>query len=378
MKPNTGTARAIIAPRVLTPDGFRQDCAVLVDRGRITQLVGAQDVPVGYTIERCATGTLVPGFVDLQVNGGGGVLFNDRPTVEGIATIAAAHRRFGTTAMLPTLISDDLNVVASAIAAVDAAIAQGVPGILGIHIEGPFLNVARKGIHDASKFARLDEAAVDLLSSLGNGKTLVTLAPECTTPAMIARLVERGVVVAAGHTTASYEVMAAAIDAGLTGVTHLFNAMPPLSGRDPGVIGLALAERRIFAGIIADGHHVAASNLRLALTAKGAERLCLVSDAMPSVGTDFDRFCLGEVEILVRDGRCVDAAGTLAGCHLDMASALRRMMTATGCSLEQASIMASSAPAHMIGLAERVGTIEAGRDALFVLIDENCELLDNS
>lgn len=365
------TRRAIIAPRVLTPEGIRPNCAVLIEGHRIIRLVDAYAVPADYAIDRFETGTLVPGFVDLQVNGGGGVLFNDQPTVDGIATIAAAHRRFGTTAMLPTLISDNLDVVARAIAAVDDAIEQGVPGVLGIHIEGPFLNVARKGIHDASKFATLDEAAVDLLSSLRTGKTLVTLAPERTTPAMIARLVERGVVVAAGHTTASYDVMAAAIDAGLTGVTHLFNAMPPLSGRDPSVIGSALAERRVFAGIIADGHHVNASNLRLALAVKGADRLCLVSDAMPSVGSDLDRFHLGDVEILVQGGRCVDAAGTLAGCHLDMASALRGMMNATGCTLDQASNMASRTPADFLGLAERLGSIQFGQDATFLLMDDN-------
>ena len=317
----------------------------------------------------------MPGFVDLQVNGGGGVLFNDQPTVEGIAAIAAAHRRFGTTAMLPTLISDDLDVVARAIEAVDAAILGGVPGILGIHIEGPFLNPARKGIHDASKFAQLDDAAIDLLSSLRHGKTLVTLAPEFTTPTMIARLVERGVVVAAGHTTASYEVMAGAVDAGLTGVTHLFNAMPPLAGRDPGVIGAALTDRRIFAGMIADGHHVAAANLRLALAAKGTDRLCLVSDAMPSVGTDLDRFHLGDVEITVEGGRCVDASGTLAGCHLDMASALRGMITATGCGLEQASIMASQSPAQLLGLSSTLGSIQPGRSAAMVLLADDHQVM---
>lgn len=365
------TTRAIIAPRVLTPGGIREDCAVLIDRGRISHVIDAPEVPAGYEIVRHTKGTLLPGFVDIQVNGGGGVLFNDQPTVEGIAAIATAHRASGTTAMLPTLISDDLDVVSRAIAAVDAAIEQDVPGVLGIHIEGPFLNVARKGIHDATKFMRLDEAAVDLLSSLRNGKTLVTLAPECTTPAMIARLVERGVVVAAGHTTASYDIMAAAVDVGLTGVTHLFNAMPPLSGRDPGVIGSALTERRLFAGIIADGHHVAASNLRLALAAKGADRLCLVSDAMPSVGTGLDRFHLGDVEILVQGGRCVDAVGTLAGCHLDMASALRGIMHATDCTLEQASFMASSSPANFLALSERLGSIEIGRDATFILMDDD-------
>jgi N-acetylglucosamine-6-phosphate deacetylase len=287
--------QAIIAPRVLTPGGWRKNCAVLIEHGRIANVVDADEVPVGYAVERCTTGTLIPGFLDLQVNGGGRVLFNDQPSVDGIVAIAAAHRRLGTTSMLPTLISDDLSVVEQGIAAVEEAIERRIPGILGIHIEGPFLNAARKGIHDARKFAALDEAAINLLASLRGGKTLVTLAPECTTPALIAELRRRGVIVSAGHSTASYEVMTQAADAGLTGVTHLFNAMPPLSGRDPGVIGAALTDNRIYAGIIADGHHVAAANLTLALRMMGADRLCLVSDAMPSVGADLDGFKLGDV-----------------------------------------------------------------------------------
>lgn len=360
--------QALIAPQVMAPDGVRDNCAVLVEDGRIVRLVDVHEVPAGCAVEHCSDGTLLPGFIDLQVNGGGGILFNDYPTLEGIAAIAAAHRRLGTAAILPTLISDDLDVVARAIAAVDAAIAEGVPGVLGIHIEGPFLNAARRGIHDASKFATIDEAAINLLTGLRNGKTLVTLAPECTSPAVIHALTRRGVIVAAGHTTASYEVMKEAADAGLTGVTHLFNAMPPLSGRDPGVIGAALADDRIFAGIIADGHHVAPVNLALALRVKGARRLCLVSDAMPSVGTDLDAFVLGEVRIFVQDGRCVDAAGTLAGCHLDMATAVRRMIGATGCSLEQAGRMASGTPAEFLGLSDMLGSLAPRRLGMMTLL----------
>lgn len=369
------STHAIVAPRLLTPEGFREHAAVLIDDGRITKVVDATDVPASYRVKRLSAGTLIPGFIDLQVNGGGGILFNDQPTVAGISAIAAAHRKLGTTAMLPTLISDDLSIVAQGIAAVDAAIEQGVPGILGIHVEGPFLNVARKGIHDASKFSIIDDDAIDLLSSLRNGKILVTLAPECTTPAMVAKLVDRGVIVSAGHTTASYEVMGQAVDAGLTSVTHLFNAMPPLSGREPGVIGAALSNHRIYAGIIADGHHVAAENLHLALRAKSAERLYLISDAMPTVGTNLDGFKLGDVEISVDNGRCVDGNGTLAGCHLDMASALRGMIRSTGCSLQDGSIMTSHSPASLLGISDKIGSIKVGHKASFVLIDDNYHVI---
>jgi N-acetylglucosamine-6-phosphate deacetylase len=201
-------------------------------------------------------GLLVPGFIDTQVNGGGGVLFNDSTTVEAIAAIGAAHRPYGTTGFLPTLISDDLAVVDAAMRATEQAIEAGVPGVLGVHIEGPFLNVKRKGIHDSSKFRTLDDEAVALLSSLKRGKTLVTLAPETTTPEMVRRLTAAGVTVAAGHTNAAYGTVRKALDAGLTGFTHLFNAMSPLTSREPGVVGAALESITAWCGIIVDGRHV--------------------------------------------------------------------------------------------------------------------------
>ena len=230
MRPNV---EALVNARVLCDEGLITDRVVLVEAGRIVAVVSTDDPRVAGVSHRDMNGNmLLPGFIDVQVNGGGGVMFNDDPSVETIRSIAKSHRRFGTTSLLPTFISDDLDNVARAIAAVREAITNKVPGIIGVHIEGPFLNEARKGTHDASKFRSLDHNAVTLLSSLKIGKTLVTLAPEMTTPEIIASLVAQGVVVSAGHTNATFDVIESALRHGLTGFTHLFNAMSPLGSRE--------------------------------------------------------------------------------------------------------------------------------------------------
>src|SRR3984893_6392863 len=247
---------ALVNGRVLTDAGLVDDRCVLVEGSRIVDIVGTGDARCTTAQPRDLGGSLLlPGFIDSQVNGGGGVLFNGAPSVEAIRAIGSAHRKFGTTGFLPTLISADLNVVADAIKAVQAALAAGVPGVLGIHIEGPFLNVERKGIHDPDKIRELDPAAVSLLTSLRGGRTLVTLAPEMTTPDMIKQLVIAGVVVSAGHTNATYAQIRSALRQGLTGFTHLFNAMSQLTGREPGVVGAALDDPDSWCGIIVDGEH---------------------------------------------------------------------------------------------------------------------------
>ena len=359
---------ALLPGRVLTRSGFEPDRCVLVEDGAITAVVPAASCPAGVERQELE-GDLLPGFIDLQVNGGGGVLFNDEPTVEGIAAIGQAHRRFGTTGYLPTLISDDLDVVEQAIRAVDAAIERGVPGVLGIHLEGPFLNPERKGIHDASKFRILNDAAIDLLSSLKRGKTLVTLAPELAPAGAIRALVERGIIVFAGHTAASYDEVRAGVDEGLSGFTHLYNAMTPLGSRAPGVVGAALDTPGAWCGLIVDGHHVHPAALRVALAAKGPGGLALVTDAMPTVGSERKEFMLGGRRIVARDGRCTDADGTLAGSDLDMAQAVRNAVRMMGVSLETAVHMASAAPASVLALGRAMGAISPGMQADLVLAD---------
>lgn len=313
---------------------------------------------------------LLPGFIDTQVNGGGGVLFNDALTIEGIAAIGLAHLKFGTTGFLPTLISDDLDVVRRAIEAVDAAIAARIPGVLGIHIEGSFLDTRRKGIHDKRRIRVLDADLLPLLSSLRGGRTLVTLAPECASPDLLRRLSDAGVLLAAGHTDATCEQIEVALRHGLRGFTHLFNAMSPLTSRAPGVVGAALLDHQSWCGIIADGHHVDPRTLRIALVAKAHQRFMLVSDAMPCVGTDASSFQLHGRTIHVRDGYCVDEDGTLAGTTLNMGQAIRNAVKILNLSAGDAVRMASEYPADFLGLGTSHGRIAAGYRADFVVADE--------
>ena len=356
---------ALVNGQVLTPQGF-QSLDVVVEGERIVEIGSRLAAARRIDLEG---GYLLPGFIDTQVNGGGGALFNDAPTVETIATIGAAHRAYGTTGFLPTLISDDLATVAQAIAAVDAAIEAGVPGVLGIHIEGPFLSEKRKGVHDASKFRTLDDASIDLLASARCGRTLVTLAPETTTPQMIARLAAAGVTVAAGHTNATYDVLTGALEAGVTGFTHLFNAMSPLTSREPGAVGAALESQGSWCGIIADGRHIHPAVLRIAFAAKRRDRFMLVTDAMPSVGMADKRFTIQGRPIRVVDGVCVDENGTLAGSDLDMAGAVANAVRMAGLPLEEAASMASTYPAAFLGLGEGYGRIAVDARADLVLLD---------
>jgi N-acetylglucosamine-6-phosphate deacetylase len=338
-------------------------------RGRIAAIHPAQGALAGDTAIDLAGGWLLPGFIDTQVNGGGGVLFNDAPSVAGIAAIGAAHARYGTTGFLPTLISDRPAVIATALDAVDEAIAAGVPGVLGIHIEGPFINPARKGIHLEERLIRLDPAVMALLTRPRRGVVMLTLAPELARPQDLARLAAAGVVLSAGHTDATYEQAETGFAHGMRGVTHLFNAMSPLQHRAPGMVGAALTQDAVFCGIIADGVHVAPPVLRLALRAKGAERLMLVTDAMPGVGNGGQPFVLDGRPIFVKDGVCTDAAGTLAGSGLDMAGALRNMVTMAGCDIPTASRMASATPADFLGLAGELGVLAPRQRADFVVLD---------
>lgn len=359
----------LVNGRVLTPGGICDGLAVIVEHGRISRVCAANEAPKSGDHFDLGGGVLLPGFVDVQVNGGGGVLFNDNPSVEAIEAIGAAHRPFGTTGFLPTLISDDRDVMERAIGAVRDAIQRGAPGVLGIHLEGPFLNAARKGVHDAGKFRALDEPMFELITSLRVGRTLVTLAPEQTNPTMVARLAAAGVIVSAGHTNATYDETRSALAAGITGFTHLFNAMSPLASRAPGAVGAALEDQMSWCGLIVDGHHVDAAVLRIALKCKPMHKFMLVTDAMPSVGSAQKSFTLQGRTITVQDGVCVAPDGALAGSDLDMNQALRNAMSMLGVTLADAAAMASLNPAQFLRIAD-LGVIASGVRANFVLLDD--------
>ncbi|EGF93462.1 N-acetylglucosamine-6-phosphate deacetylase [Asticcacaulis biprosthecium C19] len=356
--------------KVVTPNGIVSGSLVcngetIVEIGNVTRQGEVIDVAGGY---------LLPGFIDTQVNGGGGVLFNDETTSDGIAAIARAHRAYGTTALLPTLISDELSVIDSAMRAVEKAIAAGVPGIVGIHIEGPFISKQRKGIHNPEMFRTLDAESKALLKSLKAGKTLVTLAPENCTPEDISELVQAGVIIAAGHTNASYDQTVMALKAGVTGFTHLFNAMSPLTHRAPGVVGAALEDLNSYCGLIADGRHVDWAVLRIALRAKPFDRFMLVTDAMPTVGSNTKTFVLNGQTIHVEGGVCVGPDGTLAGSDLDMATALRNTVEKVGIPLEHAAVMAAGAPAAFLGLQSARGSLVPGQRADIVWLDKDLQV----
>jgi N-acetylglucosamine-6-phosphate deacetylase len=367
-------AIALANARVLSAQGWRDDAAVIVEDGRILEL--ATRAPPNAEVHDLSGRILLPGFIDCQVNGGGGVLFNDQPTAEGIRAIGAAHRRFGTTGFLPTLISDTTEKRRTAIDAVDAAISEDVPGVLGIHLEGPFLSRARRGVH-AEKYLHAPDASELLLAeSLRRGVTLLTLAPECVPGDAIRQLAEAGVIVSAGHSNADYATVRRALDAGVRGFTHLYNAMSPLASRAPGVVGAALDDPDSWCGVIVDGHHVDAASLRVALKAKPRGKIFLVTDAMPPVGAANPSYVLNGETIVARDGICQTANGTLAGSALNMIDAVRNTIDTLGVPLDEAARMASTYPADFLGLGATHGRIEAGCRAAFTVVDQDLRVTE--
>jgi N-acetylglucosamine-6-phosphate deacetylase len=359
---------ALTGARIFDGSRFLDSHAAILDGPRIAALVPERDLPAGLARER-VDGLLAPGFVDVQVNGGGGVLFNETRTPEGIRAIVQAHRRFGTVACLPTFITDCRARMAEAVEALREALRTGIPGVLGIHLEGPFINPERKGVHDPAHMRPIEEEDIRVLTSLGAGRTLVTLAPEQVPMEAIRQLASAGILVCAGHTKAGAATVQEAFRNGLRGFTHLFNAMPPMAGREPGPVGAALDDRDSWCGLIVDGHHVDDVSLRVAIQAKGADRIMLVTDAMPSVGSDLTSFeLLGRI-VTRANGRLTTEDGTLAGCDLDMASAVRNTV-ALGVPLTDALRMASLTPAAFLRHDHELGRIAPGYQASLVLLDD--------
>ena len=318
--------------------------------------------------------TLVPGFVDLQVNGGGGSLFNNEQTVNSLRCIGSAHRRFGTTTFMPTLMSDDIEAMRRAVSAVAQAIAEGVPGVTGLHFEGPSLSRRYGGVHDPRYFRTVDEDMFDVLTSLTVGKTLVTLAPECVSRTMLERLIQAGVIVWAGHSGATYKQTQLSIEGGLSGFSHLFNAMSPLTSREPGVVGAALEADHCWASVIVDGHHVHVAAVALAEKLKPQGKLVLITDAMSTVGTSHQSFRLGSALVRIKGSKCVTENGTLAGSTLTMICAVKNAIELVGLERSQAIRMASLYPAKAIGIASDVGRIRAGYRANLISINSDMEV----
>jgi N-acetylglucosamine-6-phosphate deacetylase len=345
---------------------------VIIDGGVITDIAVTGDVSGGGIESLDLHGHLLaPGLVDLQVNGGGGILFNDAPNVTSLRAIGAAHRKFGTTAFLPTLITDTDAVMDEAIAAVAAAMHERVPGVIGIHLEGPFLDPRYKGVHDAGRMRAPDAAALERITSLSGGRTILTLAPETVPLETISRLAEKGIIVFGGHSAATYAEVRRALVAGLRGFTHLFNAMTPLQSREPGMVGAAIEDRDSFFTIIADGFHVHPASFSIAVAAKPAGKAVLVTDAMPTVGSDRKSFELSGVTVKVEKGRCVTPDGTLAGSDIGMITAVKNACRFAGIDRFEALRMASTYAAEAIGLADRLGYIRPGYRANLIELDSS-------
>jgi len=362
--------QAIVNGCIFDGESVHEHKAVLIEGEHIVAVVDPEQVPAdigaSYDLEG---GTLIPGFIDLQVNGGGGVLFTAAPTVDSLRTIGAAHRQYGTTGFLPTLISTRFDVMREAVSAVAEAIAIGTPGVLGLHLEGPFLSPERKGVHDAGKFCQLDQTGLDILTSLQVGSTVVTLAPELTSPQMISRLVEEGVIVCGGHSGATYAQTRDALAQGLSGFTHLYNAMTPLQSREPGMVGAALADDDSWFGIIADGHHIHPAAFSVAVAAKKRGGALLVTDAMPTVGSPDTSFILDGKTIVASEGRVTNAEGTLAGSDLNMLSAVNNAAEFARLDWFEAVRMASLYPARALGLERELGAIRPGFRASLLALD---------
>lgn len=366
--------------RIFTGEAFIDGACLELDGGQIAAVHPAGQQPEDLPCRTLPAGSLlVPGFIDIQVNGGGGVLFNDSPTPQALAVMVAAHRRFGTTGLLPTVITDTPAVTEQAAGAVLTALTQPGSGVLGLHLEGPFINPARRGCH-AEHFVRTPseqdrQGMPDLARWLGPGRLLLTLAPEQVDDGFIRAMVAAGAVVSGGHSAAGAERTRQAVAAGLSCFTHLFNAMPPIAGREPGIAGAAILSPQAWCGIICDGVHVDPLMLRLVLAARGAERLILVTDAMPPTGTDADQFQLYGETIYRRDGRLVTAAGVLAGADTDMAACVRNAVTLLELPLETALRMASLHPAMLLGQDRQRGRIASGFVADLTLLSADLTVL---
>ena len=339
--------------------------ALTLDGNNAIDVFPVTDLPSDCAIHHLGGGTILPGYVDLQVNGGGGVMFNVDQSVAALQTIANAHATCGTAALLPTLITDNFARTVAAIDAVQAAINLGVPGIIGIHLEGPHLSVARKGAHDPSLIRPMEQADLDLLLSAAAriSNVMVTVAPENTTMTQISQLVEGGLTVSLGHTDANFETCMAAFDAGARCVTHLFNAMSQLCNREPGLVGAAFVRGDVHASMIADGIHVHPAAIKTAIAAKG-HNVFLVSDAMSTAGSQIDGFDLHGRWIRRNNGRLTLEDGTLAGAALDLTRAVHLIQQDAGETVTTAITRATRTPTELLKEKGQWGTFGAGVDTL--------------
>ncbi len=369
-------AFALMGDRVFDGESIRSELAVVIDGARIAKVIAAKNLAKGVERRTLNGGLLVPGFIDLQVNGGGGALLNDHPTVATVRRIAESHRKYGTTGMLPTVITDAPEILSKAISAVKAARAENTPGVLGIHIEGPFLDTERKGAHEAQFIREMTEVDVAQIANADCGSIMLTLAPNRVAPDLIKSLTGKGVLVSLGHSEANVVEVTKALASGARAFTHLFNAMSQMNGREPGMVGAALADRESFCGLIADGFHVHDAAMKVALAAKPRDRVMLITDAMPTAAGGPDSFELQGRKIHLKNGKLQLDDNTLAGSNLTMDEAVRFCVKKLNVGLEEALRMASLNPAAFLRRDQELGRIKPGYLASLVHLDDDLHVLE--
>lgn len=356
------------AKRLFDGQNFLDDHVLTIIDGKISAI--DRDTS---NVDEEVFGLLVPGFIDLQVNGGGGVLFNDSPSVDNIKAIMSAHAKFGTTTMMPTLITDKAEIMAQAADAIALAIAEKVPGIVGIHFEGPHLSLAKKGTHCPELIRAICDDEWQVLSRKDIGQVIVTLAPETVSVKDINRMIELGIKVCLGHTNTDFKTAQKAVDAGASGFTHLYNAMSPLQGREPGVVGCALLNDMTSCGLIVDGHHVDYASCQIAIKTKPRGKVFLVTDAMPVVGSDKTEFALYDRMVYLNEGKLTSTTGELAGSSLDMATAVKNTHLELNVPLDESLRMASLYPAEYLYQKQTVvrGQLKVGQYADLVVLNDD-------
>ncbi len=373
----TDSVKAYLAPAIFDGERILEGYALLVDSQRFAAILPVSDIPADVVSEEFENGILAPGYVDIQVNGGGGIMFNDNQSVETLATMAAAHASLGATSILPTLITDTAERVSAAINAVEHAIVQGIPGIIGLHLEGPHLSPKRKGAHAEPFIRTMTDVDLELLRQAAQKLPvlMLTISPENVSTEQMLALNAAGVILSLGHTTADYSDCVTAVDNGATCVTHLFNAMSQLGNRDPGVVGAAISLGSLSAGLIADTYHVHPETIGTAIRAKrGPGQLFLISDAMAAAGSTIEHFILNDRRIERHGGRLTLEDGTLAGADLDLSTAVRNMTNIVGTTLQTSLAMATSIPASIVGREQEMGHINRGQSADFILLDDRLQL----
>jgi N-acetylglucosamine-6-phosphate deacetylase len=360
---------AVVNCDIYTGEQVLFDKAIVVNGERIEAIVDLDKVPKHLDVIDIGGLNIAPGFIDLQVNGGGGVLFNDELTEAGVSKIYDAHKRFGTTSFLPTLITTSVDRMLQAIEVVKSCTKNGKSGVLGLHIEGPYISRTKAGAHDKNNIRNISNDELRILLQTGREVIkVITVAPEAVKEDHIRLLVQNNIMVSAGHSEATYEQAMEAFKWGVSQTTHLFNAMTQFSSREPGLVGATLDSANVWAGIIADGFHVHFASIRICKRIKG-KKLILVTDSMPPVGSKNSEFTLGDVKVQCRNGRCVTSDGTLAGSDLDMATAVRNCVQKTGISLDEALRMASTYTAEAIGSSDTLGRIKPGYMADMVIFN---------